>query len=132
MDTGYFDWIHLYATFRKDEAEMLYHGLSEHALLSLEVEPRSAEDVQDLYYNGRVFLFFLSTEDEDVIHIDDYNSFVDELLEDVIHHHLEHHRAVSETKEHDKGFEQASVRPKGCLPLVSVLDSHIVVPPSDI
>jgi len=57
---------------------------------------------------------------------------VDELLEDVIHHHLEHRQAVSETKEHDKGFKQASVHPKGCLPLVSILDSHIVVSPSDI
>src|SRR5882672_181475 len=47
-----------------------------------------------------------------VIHVDDHNSFIDELLEDVIHHHLEHFQAVSETKEHDKRFEQASVCPK--------------------
>ena len=90
------------------------------------------EDVQGLYYNGVVFLFCLAAEYEDVVHVDDHNSFVDELSEDVIHHHLECHRTVGETKEHDKGFKQASVHPKGCLPLVSILDSHIVVPPSDV
>src|SRR5882672_8826494 len=132
MDTGYFDRIHLYATFQKDEAKILDCGLSECALLGLEVKPMSAEDVQDPYYNGMVFLFCLTTEDEDVVHVDDYDSFVDELLENVVHHHLECHRAVSETKEHDKRFKQASVCLKGCLPLVSILDPHIVVSPLDV
>src|SRR5882672_340987 len=79
-----------------------------------------------------VFLLCLAAKYEDVIHVDDHNAFIDELSEDVIHHHLECHQAVSETKEHDKGFKQASVCPKGCLPLVSILDSHIVVYPSDV
>ena len=48
-----------------------------------------------------VFLLCLAPKDEDVVHVDDYNSFVNELSEDVIHHHLEHHQAVSETKEHN-------------------------------
>src|SRR5882672_3571887 len=112
MDTGYFDRIHLYATFQKDEAKILDCGLSECALLSLEVEPMFAEDVQDPYYNGMVFVLCLAAKDEDVIHVDDHNSFVDELSEDVVHHHLEFHWTVSETKEHDKRFKQASVRPK--------------------
>ena len=63
-----------------------------------------AEDVKDSYYNGVVFLFCLAAEDEDVVHVDDHDSFVDELLEDVVHHCLEHHQAVSETKRHDKRF----------------------------
>ena len=98
----------------------------------LEVEPMSAEDDQHPYHNGMVFLLCLATKDEDVIHVDDYNSFINEFSEDVIHHRLEHRRAVSETKEHDKRFKQASVHPEGCLPLVSILDSHIVVSPSDL
>jgi len=119
-------------TFRQDEAEILYCGLSECAFLGLEVEPVFVEDVQDLYYDGMVFLFCLAAKDEDVGHVDDYDSFIDEFSEDVIHHCLECHQAVSETKEHDKGFKQASVHLKGCFPLVSVIDSHIVVSPSDI
>jgi len=34
------------------------------------------EDVQDPYYDGMVFLFCLATEDEDVMHVDDHNSFI--------------------------------------------------------
>jgi len=36
MNTGYFDRVHFYMTFQKDEAEILYHGLSKSALLSFE------------------------------------------------------------------------------------------------
>src|SRR5882724_11233805 len=79
-----------------------------------------------------VFLLRLATKNEDVIHVDDYNLFIDELSEDVIHHCLEYRRAVSETKEYDKRFEQALFCPKGCLPLVSIRDSHVVVSPSDV
>src|SRR5882672_3289022 len=79
-----------------------------------------------------VFLFCLTAKDEDVVHVNDHNSFIDELSEDVIHHCLEHRQAVSETKEHDKRFKQASVHPKGCLPLISILDSCVVVSPSDV
>src|SRR5882724_4548632 len=119
-------------TFRKNEPDILYCGLPEGALLSFEVELMSVEDVQDPYHNGMVFLLCLATKNEDVVHVDDYNSFVDELSEDVIHHRLEHRQAVSETKEHDKRFEQALVHLKGCLPLVSILDSHVIVSPSDV
>jgi len=48
------------------------------------------------------------------------------------HHRLEHCRTVSEAKEHDKGFEQASVCPKGRLPLVSIFDPHVIVSPPDV
>jgi len=60
-----------------------------------------AENVKDLHYNGVVLLLGLVTKDEDVIHVDDHNPFIYELLEDVIHHHLECRWAVSETEEHD-------------------------------
>ena len=119
-------------TFLKDEIKVLYHGLSKSSLLSLEVDLMFVEDVQVPYYDCMVFLLHLAAEDEDVIHVDDHNSFVDELSEDVVHHHLEHCWAVSETKEHDKGFKQASVHPKGHLPLISIFDSHIVVSPLDV
>jgi len=96
MDAGHLDRIHLYTTFQEDEPEILYHGLPKCALLSFEVELMSVEDVQYPYHNGMVFLLCLATENEDVIHVDDYNSFINELSEDVIHHHLERRWAVSE------------------------------------
>jgi len=77
-------------------------------------------------------LLGLAAKDEDIVHVDDHNSFVYEFSEDVIHHHLECFQTVSETKEHELGFEQASVHLKVGFPLISLLDPYIVVSPSDI
>ena len=74
-----------------------------------------------------VLLFGLATKDEDVVHVYDYDSLIYKFLEDVIHHFLECCQAISETKEHDSRFEQASVHPKGCFPFVSLLDPYIVI-----
>ena len=60
-----------------------------------------AEDIEDLNYNGMMLLLSLATEDEDVIHANDHDSFIYEFSEDVIHHCLEHLWAVSEAKEYD-------------------------------
>jgi len=40
--------------------------------------------------------------------------------------------AVSHAKEHYQGFEQASIGPEGCLPLISRLNADIVEAPMDI
>ena len=98
MNASYLDRIHLYMTFQKDEAEILYCHLSKCALLGPEVEPMLAEDVKNMHYNGVVLLLGLATEDEDVVHVDDHDSFVDNLLEDVVHNCLECHWVVCETK----------------------------------
>jgi len=42
-----------------------------------------------------------AAKDEDVVHVYDYDSLIYEFSEVVIHHHLECHWAISETKEHD-------------------------------
>jgi len=45
---------------------------------------------------------------------------------------LEGGRAVSHAKEYYQGFEQASIGPEGCLPLVSRLDADIVETPTNV
>ena len=59
------------------------------------------DDVKDSYYNSVVQILCLTTKDEDVVHVYDHNSLFYKFSEDVVHHHLEHCWAVSETKEHD-------------------------------
>ena len=76
-------------------------------------------------------LLFHMVSHEDVIHIDDHNCIICEFIEDV-HHYLECCQTIHETEKHDQGFKQASVCPKGCLPLVSFLDLYIVVSPMDV
>jgi len=74
----------------------------------------------------------LSRSDQNVIKVDTYHSFHDEVLEYVIHHCLEGSWAIGESKEHHQGLEQPSVGLKCGLPLIAFLDSNIVVALSNI
>ena len=52
------------------------------------------EDVKDSYYKPMMLFFSLTTEDEDVVHVDGHYPLIDELFEDVIHHCLEGGRTI--------------------------------------
>ena len=67
---------------------------------------------------------------QDVVHVNSYMTIIHEILQVVIHHCLEGGQAVGQAKEHDQGFEEASIRPEGGLPLVSLFDPYIVISPS--
>ena len=66
---------------------------------------------------------------QDIVHIDCHVSFINDVLEDVVHHGLEGCRAVGEPEEHHQGFEEAPIHSEGGFPFVSLLDSYIVVSP---
>src|SRR5258708_1071100 len=68
----------------------------------------------------------------DIIHIPYYLTIVDELTEDIIHHHLEHHGGVTQSEEHDGWFKQLSVSLEHGLPLITFFDLHIVESPVEI
>src|SRR3979490_1509776 len=70
--------------------------------------------------------------DEDVVNVYADDSFHDEVLKDIVHHCLERSWTIGQTEEHHQRLIQPSVCPKCCLPLVSILNPNIVVPPSDI
>jgi hypothetical protein len=53
-------------------------------------------------------------------------------VEDLIHHCLEGHGAVCQTKVHHKGSKYAMVHVESCLPFVTLLDVDIVVSPADV
>ena len=65
-----------------------------------------SEHVQDLGHN-LLMVFDHASVYQDIVHIDRHISFINEVLEDVIHHGLEGGQAVGEAKEHDQGFEEA-------------------------
>ena len=70
--------------------------------------------------------------DEEVIHVDNEPSFGDHIAEGVIHESLEGCGGIGESEEHHRGFEKSFVSDEGRLPLVAILDSHVVVPPVDV
>ncbi|KAG5349506.1 hypothetical protein C0989_003360 [Termitomyces sp. Mn162] len=102
-----------------DQAEVLDLGLFELALLQLEVELVLAEAFQN-------------ETNEDVIEVHAHYTLYNEVLEDVVHHGLEGGWAVGETKEHNKWLKQSLVGLEGHLPLISLLNVHIVVTPLDV
>ena len=72
------------------------------------------------------------TEDEDVVQVDCNLSFDNEVLEDVVHERRECTGRVGQAKEHNCGFKETTIGGEGCLPLVTSLDTDVVVSPSDV
>jgi hypothetical protein len=70
--------------------------------------------------------------DGNIIHVYREPSLGHLFTEDGIHHHLECHRGVSETKKHHGGFEESLWGKEGGLPLIPWLNSDVIVPPADI
>ena len=70
--------------------------------------------------------------DENVIHIDEYKSCINKILEEFVHHRLEHCRGVGKTKEHHQRLKHSFVHLEGSFPFVTFLDSNVVISPSHI
>src|ERR1700742_3024371 len=68
-------------------------------------------------------------EDENIVHIHHHNTFINQTLEDLIHHCLEGGRTVSETKEHDSRLKESSICTEGRFPLITILDPDVVISP---
>ena len=70
--------------------------------------------------------------DEEIIHVDNKPSFGNHIAEGVIHETLESGGGVGKSEEHHGWFEKSFVGNEGCFPLVTDLDSYVVVSPPDI
>ena len=69
---------------------------------------------------------------QDIIHIDEYLTSADKILEDLVHHCLECRRGIGEAKEHDQRFKHPSISFECHLPFIAGSDSYVVVPPTDV
>jgi len=70
--------------------------------------------------------------DQHVVHVHCQPAFSDFILKYGIHHHLEGGGGVGEAEEHDHQFIQSFIRDEGSLPFITLLDTHVVVAPSNI
>ena len=77
-------------------------------------------------------LLYRPGEDKDVVQVDHHYTLGDEILEDVIHHHLEGSQAVGHPKEHHKRLKQAAISIEGSLPLIARFDTYVIKLPLDI
>ena len=70
--------------------------------------------------------------DAKVVHINFKPLFGDHISEDVIHKCLKRGWGIAEAKEHHCGFKETKGSNERSLPLISVMDSNVVVPPTNI
>ncbi|KAG5333119.1 hypothetical protein C0989_006284, partial [Termitomyces sp. Mn162] len=123
--------VNLHGSVQDDQSKILNPGLFKLTLLGLEVELVLAELFQDKASDLMVFLQHLDV-NEDVVKVHAHYALHYKVPEDVVYHSLEGGQAVDETKEHNKQLKQSPVGPEGSLPLISFLNAHIVVTPTDI
>ncbi len=71
-------------------------------------------------------------EDQDVVKVNCYLAFGNEVMEDVVHYPLECGRRICEPEEHDGGLEQAKVRMECGLFFISFFDLDVVVSPTNV
>ena len=76
--------------------------------------------------------FGVGGEDQEVIHIDEEPSFSYHVAERVVHESLECGGGIGHPEEHYERLEESSVCGEGAFPLMSVLDSDVVVSPPDV
>ncbi|KIK77212.1 hypothetical protein PAXRUDRAFT_48165, partial [Paxillus rubicundulus Ve08.2h10] len=70
--------------------------------------------------------------DEDIIHVDDWPSFGNEVSESMVHECLERRGRVAKSKEHDIWFEETGRRNECCLPTITGFDLNVVISPMDV
>lgn len=84
-----------------NEPEVFSFECLKFALLVFEVQLIVLQDLKDLMDNHAMFLECCSIS-HNVIHIDDDLPSVDQVVEQMIHHHLKGCRQVRQSKEHNK------------------------------
>ena len=70
--------------------------------------------------------------DKKVIHVDNKPSFCNHIVKGVIHEPLKGSGEIDKTKEHYSWFKESFLDDKSGLPLISVFDMDIVIPPVDV
>ncbi|KAF8238331.1 hypothetical protein L208DRAFT_1242869, partial [Tricholoma matsutake] len=130
-DSHYLDRIHTNFALRYDESKVLDHCLLELALVMSQKQLVRMKALQDKAHNVLMFIDQFR-KDEHVIQVDTDHSFHNEILKNVVHHHLECGRGVCESKKHHQGFEKPAIHAKSGFPFVAPFHVHIVVPPPHI
>ena len=70
--------------------------------------------------------------DTEVIHIDFKPAFCDHIGKNVVHECLERGWGVAKSEEHYSGFKESKGGDECSFPLICLLDSDVVVSPSDV
>ena len=114
-----------------NHSEVFYLVGGELAFFKFQVEVKFSHTLENAF--GAFFVESgIGGVDEKIVHIDDEPSFGDHIAKRVVHEPLKGGGGVGKPEEHYGGFEESLMGDEGCFPLVTVLNSHVVVPPPDV
>ena len=72
--------------------------------------------------------FYGPSKDKNVVQIDNYYIFYNEIPKNVIHYYLESSQTIDHFKKYHKRLKQTIVSIEDCLPLIARLDIYIIKP----
>ena len=72
------------------------------------------------------------SEDENVVHVHNELSLINEVLKNGVHHRLERSGRIGKTEKHDGRFKAALIGSEGGFPFIFFFDSKIIVSPPKI
>ena len=70
--------------------------------------------------------------DKKVVHVDNKPFFYNHIMKGVVHELLKGGGGIGETKEHHGQFKKSFMGDESGLPLMSIFDMNIVIPPADV
>src|SRR6266567_2583148 len=88
-----------------------------------------AQDRQHFVSHCSMFLEVFC-ENKNIVHVDDDHPPHNEISEEIVHHRLECGGGIGKAEKHDAWLEQPTVRDKRCLPLISLSNADILIPPA--
>ena len=123
------DWVHGKGSQFDYHSEVFDFGDVERTLFQFEIEVKFLHLLKDSFCSFFV-IFVIVGVDEEVIYVDDKPSFCNHIPERVRHELLESGGRVGHAEEHNSGFIESPVGNESGFPLVSLLDSDVVISPS--
>ena len=131
MDSSNLDEIYRNLILQDNQAEVLNLLLLEFIFLQMKEQLMLHQDLKYPLDSSCIF-FHSSSKNENVVQVDNYNTFCYKVLEDVVHHYLEYGWTVSHTKKYYQQLKQSMVGMEHGLPFISGLDMYIVETPANI
>src|ERR1700677_3963278 len=134
FDACNFCRVHVCYPLFKDYPQVIDRRGMEGALLRFEVKVVILRDCEDVFDSRDMIRERCGRSDGDIVHVNSngcspYSVFCDDIFVDLIHHHLESCRGVTEAEEHDGGFEESISCFEGRFVFVPLFDTHVIVYP---
>ena len=111
-----------------NHAKILNNVFLEETLLGFRIQVIGSKSFQHFSHNLSM-LSLVITEDENIVQVHNDLAVLYKITKDGVHHGLKGCRSVAKAKVHAIRLEQTTLCDKRCLPLVTLFNADVIVPP---